>query len=65
MVDITSDVNMIYEMVIYVSEVVSFVIVGLFDMSVIPKSASSYTTILKLILPQMTFVTTLRCQSCS
>ena len=42
MVDITSDVNMIYEMVIYVSEVVSFVIVGLFDMSVIPKSASSY-----------------------
>ena len=56
---------MLYEKVVYVGLNVSFMIVGLFDMSVIPKSASSYTTILKLILPQMTFVTTLRCQSCS
>ena len=52
---------MIYEKLVYVGVVVSFVIVGLFDMSVMPKSASSYTTILKLILPQMTFVTTIRC----
>ena len=50
---------MIYGKLVYVGVVISFVIVGLFDMSVMPKSASYYTTILKLILPQMTFVTTL------
>ena len=56
---------LIYGKGVHVTVVVSFLVVGLFDMSVMPKSASSYTTILKLKLPQMTFVTTIRCLSCS
>ena len=50
MVYITSSrkkMKMIYEKVVYVGVVVSFLIVGLFDMSVMPKSASNHYLYIK------------------